>query len=84
MGKFVVSRAGEAYDARVRGPNRKFRSDTLITLLRGIFQICADGARLGVRRMISGKLPKLLAIDDEALNLDFIIQMILQEDGPTL
>lgn len=23
-GKFVVSRAGEAYDARVRGPNRKF------------------------------------------------------------
>src|SRR5258708_7987515 len=23
--KFVVSRAGEAYDARVRGPNRKFR-----------------------------------------------------------
>ena len=25
-GKFVVSRAGEAYDARARGPNRKFRS----------------------------------------------------------
>ncbi len=24
-GKFVVSRAGEAYDARDRGPNRKFR-----------------------------------------------------------
>jgi hypothetical protein len=24
-GKFVVSRAGEAYYARVRGPNRKFR-----------------------------------------------------------
>ena len=24
-GKFVVSRAGEAYDARARGPNRKFR-----------------------------------------------------------
>jgi len=24
-GKFVVSRAGEAYDVRVRGPNRKFR-----------------------------------------------------------
>ena len=23
-GKFVVSRAGEAYDARARGPNRKF------------------------------------------------------------
>src|SRR6202030_1060277 len=24
-GKFVVSRAGEAYDARVTNPNRKFR-----------------------------------------------------------
>jgi hypothetical protein len=24
-GKFVVSMAGKAYDARVRGPNRKFR-----------------------------------------------------------
>ena len=24
-GKFVVSSAGEAYDARDRGPNRKFR-----------------------------------------------------------
>jgi hypothetical protein len=26
---FVVSRSGEAYDARVRGPNRKFRFTTL-------------------------------------------------------
>jgi hypothetical protein len=25
LGKFVVSRAGEAYDVRARGPNRKFR-----------------------------------------------------------
>src|ERR1700693_2712738 len=25
VGKFVVSRAGEAYDARARGPNREFR-----------------------------------------------------------
>ena len=24
-GKFAESRAGEAYDARARGPNRKFR-----------------------------------------------------------
>ena len=24
-GKLVVSRAGEAYDSRVRGPNRRFR-----------------------------------------------------------
>ncbi len=27
-GKFVVSRAGEAYDAQARGPNRKFRLRT--------------------------------------------------------
>ena len=26
-GKFVVFGAGEAYDARARGPNRKFRVD---------------------------------------------------------
>jgi len=25
-GQFVVSRAGEAYSAQARGPNRKFRS----------------------------------------------------------
>jgi len=25
LGKFVVSRAGEAHDVRERGPNRRFR-----------------------------------------------------------
>ena len=29
-GKFVVSRAGEAYDARARGPNRKFRVESIV------------------------------------------------------
>src|ERR1019366_530775 len=31
-GKFVVSRKGEAYDARVRGPNRRFRSKAKIEI----------------------------------------------------
>jgi hypothetical protein len=35
-GEFVVSRAGEAYDARVRGPNRKFRFIFLQHLRCGI------------------------------------------------
>ena len=39
-GKFVLSRAGQAYDAQTRGANRKFQLDSIIQYERGGRVLC--------------------------------------------